>query len=130
MHKKLLIISVALLFFQSCYEIQRNCNDFKTGRFAFTYAIDGENITSQFERTLEYNIDYVNGVADSSSIRWINDCEFILKKLHPKNMQEEKAIHMKILSTTDSSYTFQYRLAVKESSKQLRVEKGTALRIK
>ena len=129
MRYQFLLISLSLLVLQSCYEVQRNCKDFKTGRFSFSYTIDGKEITSEFERTDAFNIDYVDGIADSSSIRWINDCEFILKKLHPKNMQEEKAIHMKILTTTDSSYTFEYRLAVKEANKQERVEKGTALRI-
>ena len=41
-------------------------------------------------------------------MRWINDCEFILQKLHPKNMKEEKAISMKILFTEKNSYTFEY----------------------
>ncbi len=129
MRYQFLLISLSLLVLQSCYEVQRNCQDFKTGRFSFSYTIDGKEITSEFERTDAFNIDYVEGIADSSSIRWINDCEFVLKKLHPKNMQEEKAIHMKILTTTDSSYTFEYRLAVKEANKQERVEKGTALSI-
>ncbi len=129
MRHQLLLISLSLLVLQSCYEVQRNCNDFKTGRFSFSYMINGKEITTEFERTNSFNIDYVNGIADSSSIRWINDCEFVLKKLHPKNREEEKGIHMKILTTTDSSYTFEYRLAVKEANKQKRVEKGTALRI-
>jgi hypothetical protein len=116
--------------FQSCYQVERNCQDFKTGTFSFTYLLNGEEQVSTFTRTSEYNIDFIEGKADSSSIRWINDCEFVLKKLNPKNKAEEKAIHMKILSTTDSSYTFEYQLAVKESNKAQRVEKGVATRVR
>jgi hypothetical protein len=31
-----------------------------------------------------------------------------LQKLHPKNMVEEKAIVMKILTTSKNSYTFEF----------------------
>jgi hypothetical protein len=33
-----------------------------------------------------------------------------LKKLHPKNMAEEKAIGMEILSTSGNTYTFKFGL--------------------
>lgn len=87
---------------------QRNCNDFKTGEFSFTAMIDGEERTTTFVRTLEREIDYYEGKQDTSSIRWINDCEYVLKNINPKNKTEEKSIHIKILTTTDSSYTFEY----------------------
>ena len=45
-------------------------------------------------------------------------------------MAEENAIHFKILSTTDSTYTFEYKLAVKKANQKARVEQGTAKRIK
>ena len=38
--------------------------------------------------------------------------------------------HFKILSTTEDSYTFEYQLAVKDPYKKVRVEKGTAKKIK
>jgi hypothetical protein len=63
-------------------------------------------------------------------VRWINDCEFILKKINPRSMSEQDAIHMKILSTSDSSYTFEYKLAVKKLNREVRVEKGVAKKIK
>ena len=129
MSAKSLFILVVLFLTQSCYQVERNCKDYRTGTFKFAYTIDGKKTSSLFKRTEEFNIDFVNDVPDTSSIRWINDCEFVLKKLHPKNKSEEKAIHMKILTTTDSSYTFEYQLAVKEANKELRIEKGTAIKI-
>jgi hypothetical protein len=47
-----------------------------------------------------------------------------VQNLHPKNMQEKKAVSMKILSTKDNSYTFEFSL-VGEPEKQ----KGTVTKI-
>ncbi|WP_411895036.1 hypothetical protein [Winogradskyella sp. A2] len=121
-----LLISVLLI---GCYDLKRDCTDYKTGKFEFKYIIDGVEKTGQFLRTDEYNIDYYEGVIDTSSVRWINDCEFILKKLNPKSNADKDAIHMKILTTTDSSYTFEYKLAVKKPNRPQRVEKGIAKKI-
>ncbi|SDH57093.1 hypothetical protein [Winogradskyella thalassocola] len=126
---KFFLSILALTLLSSCYSIERDCSDFKTGTFEFTYTIDGTEHTSRFKRTEEFNIDYHEEKADSSSIRWINDCEFILKKLHPTSNSEKEAIHMKILSTTEDSYAFEYKLAVKRPNKPSRVEKGIAIKI-
>lgn len=126
---KILIGFIFLIPLTSCYSIKRECKDFKTGTFEFTYTIDGVEQTSKFKRTEKYNIDYHENKADSSSIRWINDCEFILKKLHPTSNSEKDAIHMKILTTTEDSYTFEYKLAVKRPNKPLNIEQGVAKKI-
>ena len=124
-----LSIFILFILLTSCYEKERNCADFKTGTFEFNYIIDGEEKTGRFVRTDSLNIDYFENKIDTASIRWINDCEFVMKKLHPKNKSEEKAIHMKILTTDKDSYTFEYSLAVKETNKQRRVEKGVARKV-
>jgi hypothetical protein len=121
-----LLISVLLM---GCYDLKRDCNAYKTGKYEFKYTIDGVEKTGQFLRTNDFNIDYYEGLMDTSSVRWINDCEFILKKINPKTNADKDAIHMKILSTTDSSYTFEYKLAVKKPNKPQRVEKGMAVKI-
>ena len=97
--------------------------------FEFNYVVDGEERTGRFVRTETLNIDYFEGKVDSASIRWINDCEYIQKTINPKSMSEEQAIHMKIISTTDSTYTFEYMLAVKKDNERRRVEKGVAKKI-
>ncbi|GAB4163141.1 MAG: hypothetical protein Tsb0033_23080 [Winogradskyella sp.] len=115
----------------SCFEVERNCSDFKTGEFEFNYTIDGVQKTGRFVRTDTLNIDYFEGHVDTSSVRWINDCEFILKKINPTTNLEKEEIHMKILSTEGtSSYTFEYKLAVKKPNRPLRTERGTAHRIR
>lgn len=101
----------------SCYQQERNCTAFKTGTFQFEQEIDGKKEISVFERNDSLQIETFRGKTDTSSVRWINDCEFVLQKLHPKSMKEKKAIHMKILTTTEKSYTFEYSF-VGESLKQ------------
>tara|TARA_B100000809_G_scaffold6618_1_gene6649 strand:- start:105 stop:491 length:387 start_codon:yes stop_codon:yes gene_type:complete len=123
----LLLLSLLCL---SCFQTERQCSDFKTGEFEFNYEVDGIKKTGRFVRTASLNIDYYENKVDSASIRWINDCEFIQKKINPINQDEEKAIHFKILTTSKNSYTFEYQLAVKDSYKKKRVEKGVAKKIK
>ncbi len=97
-----------MLLLVSCNNHQRNCQDFRTGKFQFVQDINGKKHTSTFTRTGKLQIETYNGKTDTASVRWVNDCEFILQKLHPKNMAEEKAISMKILFTENNSYTFEY----------------------
>jgi hypothetical protein len=112
-----------LAIISSCYQPSRDCKSFKDGTFAFTSQIDGEEQTTTFTRLGDMEIDYYKGKQDTSSVRWINDCEYVVKKLHPKNKAEEQSVHMKILSTTDNSYTFEYSIV--GDSRKL---KGTATR--
>lgn len=105
----------------SCYQPERNCKDYKTGSYLFKYEVGDSLKTGKFVRGTEYSVDYYEGKIDSASIRWFNDCEFILQDINSKT-----AIHYKIVSTTDSSYTFQYNKAVKNVNKDLVVRTGTA----
>lgn len=110
MFRKISISIVTFLVLSSCYLPQRDCTAFKDGEFSFTTTINGKEVATTFMRKGDLEIDYFNGKVDSSSVRWINDCEYIVKKLHPRNKAEEKSVHMKILATTDNSYTFEYSI--------------------
>jgi hypothetical protein len=105
--KKILFL-LQILLLMSCYDAERNCKDFKTGKFKFEYEVDGVKKIALFERNDSIEIETFEGKTDTASIRWVNDCEYVLLKLHPKNMAEEKAIGMKILTTTKNSYTFEF----------------------
>ncbi|MDO5607431.1 MAG: DNA topoisomerase IV [Capnocytophaga sp.] len=105
---KNLSFTIVILFFYSCYQPQRNCHEYKTGKFVYEAEINGITEKSFFVRMDTLEIDYFQGKADSASIRWINDCEYILTKLHPKNNQEKKPIHMKIVTTDAQGYTFEF----------------------
>ncbi len=117
--------AILLLFLlTACYSTERNCADFKTGTFTFETLIGTEIETTTFVRNDSIEIDYFRGKADTSAIRWVNDCEYIVKKVNPKNMAEKKAVHIKILNTDKNSYTFEYAI-VGEANKK----KGTAVKV-
>lgn len=119
-----IIMLAVILVSASCQEPpQRNCTDFKTGKFSFSTVVDGDTLTTEFVRDKSIEVEYFNGNQDTSTIRWINDCEYILKKINPKNRAEEKSVHIKILTTTDSSYTFEFSAV--DEPKKLR---GTAFK--
>ncbi len=105
----------------SCYQPERDCKAYETGTFSFNYKVGDTVKVGKFVRGKKYSVDYYEGKIDSASIRWFNDCEFVLQDIRSKT-----AIHYKIVSTTDSSYTFQYNKAVKDSNKELDVRTGTA----
>lgn len=113
---RLLCFLFTLVLF-SCYETSRNCKDYKTGTFYSEVTIDNVVYKSTFERTKDMQVEVYNNKTDSSKLRWINDCEVIFKTINPKNRAEKKDIHLKILTTTDSSYTFEYSY-VGETKKQ------------
>ena len=112
-----------LILLTGCYQVERNCTEFKTGIYQSTVTIDEKDYVSYFTRTKNLQIEVFEGKTDSSNVRWINDCEVVFNTINPKSMSEEKDIHLKILTTTDSSYTFEYSY-VGESRKQ----KGVATR--
>lgn len=92
----------------SCFEVQRDCDSFKTGVFQSKITIDGQLYISEFERSSSLQIERFDGKIDSASVRWINDCEMIFKTINPQNRVEKKDIHLKILTTTKDTYTFEY----------------------
>ena len=103
--KKVIILSLLLT---SCYSVERNCLDFKTGVFEFSTSINDSIVTSTFTRTNEFEIEMYNGIEDSSSISWVNDCEFLLTKINPRTNQEKRPIRIKILRTYGEQYDFEY----------------------
>ena len=94
--KKVIILSLLLT---SCYSVERNCLDFKTGVFEFSTSINDSIVKSTFTRTNEFEIEMYNGIEDSSTISWVNNCEFLLTKINPRTNQEKRPIRIKILRT-------------------------------
>ncbi len=104
-----------LILLSSCYEVERNCADFRTGTFKFEAVSGTEVFTTRIERNDSMEIEYYKGSIDTAKIRWINNCEYVLRKLNPKNMAEEKAIHIKILTTSGNTYNFEFNEVGKSS---------------
>ncbi len=126
MNWKHVLFSINTLLFLSCVSgPNRECSQYKNGEFIFKTELNGELQESRFRRFEGLEIDDYNGKIDSASVKWINDCEYILKSLNPKSMAEKKPLHFKILSTTDSSYTFEYGLLNAENRLT-----GTAVKLK
>jgi len=114
---------ILLISLASCYNAERNCEDFKTGTFEFKAVVGAEVLTTTFIRKDSIEIDYFRGKADTSTIRWINNCEYIVTKINPKNRSEKKAIHMKILSTSNNEYHFEYNIVGDSNKKKGIVQK-------
>jgi len=122
MNKYLLFIS--LISLTSCYNVERDCKDFKNGKFLSEIEIDGVKHETVTIRTDTMVIETYKGKTDTSSIRWVNDCEYVLRKINPKTMAEKRAITVKILTTSQKTYTFEFG-SVGNDKKQ----KGTATQI-
>ena len=106
-----------LISLTSCYNQERNCTDFKTGKFTSETEIEGKKYTSTFERNDSIQIESYEGKIDTFKVRWTNDCEYIIQNTNPKNREEKKPVQMKILTTNSDSYTFEYSF-VGDSKKQ------------
>lgn len=102
------IYLLTFIFCCSCFQVERNCQDFKTGTFQSTVTIEGTAYVSKFTRSKNLQVERFNAKTDSASVRWINDCEMVFKTINPKNRAEQKDIHLKILTTTKDGYTFEY----------------------
>ena len=114
---KFILILFSALLLVSCYNQERNCTDFKTGKFISETENEGKKYTSTFERNDSIQIETYEGKIDTFKVRWTNDCEYVIQNINPKNREEKKAVQMKILTTKDNTYTFEYSF-VGDSKKQ------------
>lgn len=121
---RLLILFFSAFLFTSCYDYERNCADFQTGVFEFETVLGSEVVKTTFERRADFEVENYQGKIDTSSIRWVNDCEYILKSINPKSMQDQKPMHFKILETDGNTYKFEYNVAG-DTNKQI----GTARKV-
>ena len=113
--RKLSLILVVFLI--SCYSPKRDCEDFRVGKFKYEALIDGKIEKTLFVRNDTMQVEIYKGKTDTSRIRWINDCEFILTPLDPESILDQYQMHMKIIKTTSNTYTFQYNV-VGETQKE------------
>ncbi len=119
------LLFVLCIIANGCYSPKRDCASFKTGTFEFEALSGTEVFKTTIIRNDSTEIDFYEGKTDTSSIRWINDCEYIVTKIHPTNMAEKKAIHIKILTTDRDKYTFEFKEVGKTKTR-----KATARKIK
>ena len=123
--KKIKPLLLAILFV-NCDNPERNCQDYQIGNFFTKTTVNNKTYKSTFLRMPNgIQIEEFEGKIDSSRVRWVNDCEMILSPINPKSLDEKKNILIKILTTTDSSYTYEYSFL--GNSEKLKAE---AIRIK
>ena len=123
--KKINLLLLAI-FSVSCDNPERNCQDYQIGNFFTETSVNDKTYKSTFSRMRNgIQIEEFEGKIDSSIVRWVNDCEMILSPINPKSQNEKKNILIKILTTTDSSYTYEYSYL--GNSKKMKAE---AIRIK
>ena len=121
---KKMILSLPFLILAGCYEQERNCADFKTGTFRFEHEVDGVKKVTEFTRNDSIEIETFEGRIDTATVRWVSDCEYILQKKNPRNRAEAKAIVMKILTTSNDSYTFEFGIVGSDAR-----QKGTVTKL-
>ena len=107
----------------SCSIPDKNCQEFKTGNYEFKSVVEGKEYVSTFKRSDNIEIEFFQGKTDTSSVRWVSDCEFILKNINPKKNQ--MSVSMKILSTKENSYVFEYAFVGDNSN----IRRGEAFKL-
>jgi len=118
-------VILGFTLFISCYNVERNCEDFHRGTFQFQQIIGDQLQTSTFLRSENLEIEYFNEEIDSASIRWINPCECVITKLNPVSNQDKRPISIKILTTNKNEYVFEYTLVGDQKNKQ----RGTIIKL-
>ena len=107
---KRFLVSSLFIYLLGCNIPERNCLDYKNGDFEFSTVINNEVITSKFSRGDSIEIEYFENKIDTSFVRWVSDCEFILRKKNPTSSADKKAVNMKILSTSEDGYVFEFSI--------------------
>jgi len=116
-------ILLLIILTSSCYQVKRDCSNFKTGTFKWEQESGGKLLKTMFTRTKNLQIETYNGITDSSRIEWINDCEWRVIPINPKTNADSRAYLFRILNTTEDSYTFEFK-----QSGQKQTFQGTAIK--
>ena len=101
------LVLFSVLFF-SCVIPEKNCSQFRVGEFNFESKTKNGTYSSRSVRNDSIEIEFFGSSIDTSKITWVSECEYILRKLRPKTLSEEKAISVKIINTSEKGYLFEY----------------------
>ena len=84
-------------------------------------------LKTTFERTESIQVERFEGVTDTSKVEWINDCEWRIIPINPKTNADSRAYLFKILSTTDDTYTFEFKQSGRDQTYSIVIELKTNL---
>jgi hypothetical protein len=104
---KFILATIPITIF-SCTIPEKNCSKFKVGEFNFVAKTNTGVYNSKSIRNDSIEIEYFGNTIDTSKITWVSECEYILRKLKPKNISDQKAVSVKIISSSENSYVFEY----------------------
>ena len=103
--KKLILLFIILTF--SCCAQEKKCTDFKTGTFKYTDQLYSDLKVIRTDST-QTEINSKNGLEMHSSIKWINDCNYVLTITKVLNADLEnvigKTIEVEIVETKSDIY--------------------------
>ena len=118
------LVFFSVLFF-SCDLPEKNCSQFKVGEFNFESKTESGIYSSRSVRNDSIEIEFFGSSIDTSKITWVSECEYILRKLRPKTLSEEKAISVKIINTSEKGYLFEYSFVGDKENRA----RGNALKV-
>lgn len=100
------ILFLLILFsLSSCVESKKlDVESFKVG--TFKTLLDANDDTSIAVRNDSIQIENYNSKIDSFAINWVNNFEYVLKKINPKTALDNTPFHVKITGIKENSYTF------------------------
>ena len=104
--KYLAVISILLVVFSSCKEIEKlDVESFKIGKFEIPAEKKIERTV--IIRTDSLQIETYGNRTDTLAIHWKNSFNYTLKMLHPKTDLDNQLINVKITGVKANSYTFE-----------------------
>lgn len=119
------VVLIIIFTSVSCYQVDRDCNKFRTGTFVWEQEVGGKLLKTTFTRSEHLQIEHYDNVIDSSRVEWINDCEWRVIPINPKTNADSRAYLFKILSTKENSYKFEFKQSGRDQTYT-----GTAVKIK
>lgn len=119
-------VLLLLTLMVSCdkYKNERDCEEFRTGTFVWEQESGGRLLKTTFTRTENLQIESFENQVDTSRVEWINPCEWRVIPIDPKTNADSRAYLFKILSTTENSYSFEFKQSGREQ-----IYRGTATKI-
>ncbi|OYU84863.1 MAG: DNA topoisomerase IV [Flavobacterium sp. BFFFF2] len=85
-----------------------DCPQFHDGTYIAVQSIQGKNDTTQIIRKGNEQIETYHGKTDTAIVRWVNDCELIVRPKHPHSIEDRKALSMKIVQTEKNTCLVRY----------------------
>ncbi len=101
---KLLFTILFFLFIYSCNNNQINILELREGTFETT--LPKKNTKSIAVRTKTIQIETYNGKKDTFAIKWLNNFEYELLKIHPKSSLDSIPFMVKITKLSHNGYSF------------------------